>query len=85
MLAMILARKVDLLPPVATMAQGVAAGAVDAVDGVLSGTVIGLGTLVGIPATNKTQCQKDIANGDMWEASFSCPAKDFLSAAWDRF
>jgi len=28
--------------------------------------------------TNQTQCQKDIAAGDKWAASFSCPASDFL-------
>jgi hypothetical protein len=37
-----------------------------------------LGGLVGIPATNQTQCEKDRAAGDWWAASFSCPATDFV-------
>jgi len=71
--------------------QGGAAGvgaslggaAVDFVDGAASGVVIGIGEVVGIPPTNKTQCEIDKAAGNTWAASFSCPAKDFLTYLWD--
>jgi hypothetical protein len=45
-----------------------------------SGAVIGVGSFVGIPATNLTQCQKDIAAGRTWDASFSCPATTFIGS-----
>lgn len=59
--------------------QAIGGAAVDLVDGVVSGAVIGAGELVGIPATSQTQCEIDRANGDTWAASFSCPAKTFLN------
>lgn len=57
--------------------------AVDFVDGTVSGVVIGIGEVVGIPATNKTQCELDREAGNTWAASFSCPAKDFLNYLWN--
>lgn len=57
--------------------------AVDLVDGVLSGAVVGVSQAVGIPPTNRSQCEIDKANGDTWRASFSCPAGDFLRYLWD--
>jgi hypothetical protein len=60
----------------------IGSGAVDFVDGVVTGTVETIGEAVGIPKTNKTQCEIDKANGDTWNASFSCPASDFLSYLW---
>lgn len=57
--------------------------AVEAVDGAIGGAVVGVGSLVGIPATNRTQCEIDKAKGDTWAASFSCPAKDFLQYVWN--
>lgn len=59
--------------------QAIGGAAVDLVDGAVSGAVITAGEAVGIPATNQTQCQLDQAAGDTWAASFSCPAKDFLT------
>ena len=56
----------------------IGAAAVDLVDGVVSGAVVGIGERVGIPATNVTQCERDKAAGDTWAASFSCPAADWL-------
>lgn len=67
---------------VAGLAQSIGGAAVDAVDGVVSGAVIGIGAQVGIPATSRTQCEIDKANGDTWEASFSCPATDFIRYVW---
>lgn len=37
-----------------------------------------IGAVVGIPRTDQTQCQKDLDQGRLWDASFSCPAGTFL-------
>jgi len=52
--------------------------AVNIADGAIAGTVVGFGEALGIPDTNQTQCQKDIAAGNKWAASFSCPAGTFI-------
>ncbi|MQY50827.1 hypothetical protein [Rhodocyclus gracilis] len=64
------------------IASGIGKGAIDAAAGAVTGTVIGIGEVVGIPQTNKTQCELDLAAGRLWDASFSCPAGTFLSGAW---
>lgn len=51
---------------------------VDMADGVVSGVVVGAGSLVGIPETSLTQCEQDKAAGRTWDASFSCPAGSFI-------
>ena len=51
---------------------------VDIADGVLKGTVETAGQVVGIPATSQTECEKAKAEGRTWDASFACPAGDFL-------
>ncbi len=51
---------------------------VDLVDGVVSGAVTTAGEAVGIPKTNLTECEKAKAEGRTWDASFACPAADFL-------
>lgn len=51
-----------------------------AVNKVVGGAVVGIGSAVGIPATDQTQCQQDIAAGKTLASSFSCPATDFLSS-----
>lgn len=56
--------------------------AVDLADGVVSGAVVGTGQLIGIPATNVTECDRAKAEGRTWDASFACPAKDFLTYLW---
>lgn len=89
---LIIGAGVGLLAAFAWMARngatgaGQAAGAavVDLADGVLTGAVVGAGSLAGIPATNLTQCQKDKAAGNTWDASFSCPAKEFISYWWNK-
>jgi hypothetical protein len=65
-------------------ARAVGSALGSAAGNVAAGTVEGIGTVVGIPATDQTQCEKDLAAGNMWDASFSCPAGDFLSAVWGR-
>lgn len=51
---------------------------VGAAAGVATGAVNGLGSLVGIPQTNISQCAADRAAGRTWAASFSCPASEFV-------
>lgn len=36
------------------------------------------GGAVGVPRTSQSQCDADKAAGRTWDASFSCPAGDFL-------
>jgi hypothetical protein len=54
------------------------ATAVNLITGTATGAVIAAGNALGIPETNLTQCQKDLMAGKTWDASFSCPALDFL-------
>ncbi len=58
--------------------QAVGGAAVDLVDGVLSGGVIAAGDMVGVPMTNLTECERAKLEGRTWDASFACPAGDFL-------
>lgn len=44
------------------------------------GAVEGIGLAVGIPRTDVSKCAQDKAAGRWWDASFSCPAGDFLSS-----
>lgn len=61
---------------------GVGAGSavVDVVDGVVSGGAIAIGDKFGIPKTNKTECEKALAEGRTWDASFACPAGTFIGS-----
>lgn len=58
--------------------QMIAQQAVKAAGGVVTGAVVGAGEVVGVPATSVDQCAADVAAGRTWDASFSCPAVDFL-------
>ena len=62
------------------LAEGLAQGAVSAAGGVVTGTVKGIGEVVGIPDTDFDQCTRDLADGKMWDASFSCPMPRYLAA-----
>ncbi len=64
--------------------QAIGSAAADMATGVLAGATVGIGQTVGIPPTNETACQRDMAAGDSWAASFDCPAKDFISYAWGK-
>ncbi|WP_300752656.1 hypothetical protein [Janthinobacterium sp.] len=44
------------------------------------GVVLGLGDQVGLPRTNMTECEKALAEGRTWDASFACPAGKFLGS-----
>lgn len=67
----------------ADLGYSVGSAAFNAADGLLSGVVLSAGDAIGIPRTNKTQCELDKAAGRSWDASFSCPAKDFISYMWN--
>ncbi len=60
----------------ATAAGTAAAGAVADAG---AGVVLGIGDVVGIPRTEQTQCERDLAAGSLWDASFSCPAGTFIT------
>lgn len=61
-----------------TYGSDAVAGAVSAADDAVANVIVGAGGLVGIPATNLDQCELDLARGDTWAASFSCPASRFI-------
>lgn len=43
-----------------------------------AGVVTQTGKAIGIPETDRDQCQADIAAGRTWDASFSCDAATFM-------
>lgn len=57
---------------------GVGGQAVDMADKVVSTPVLAAGDVLGIPRTNLTECEKAKREGRTWDASFACPAGDFL-------
>lgn len=62
---------------------GVAAAGVGAVADAGAGAVLGIGDVIGVPRTDLTECEKAKAEGRWWDASFACPAANFLGGAWD--
>lgn len=63
--------------------QTIGTAVVDLADGVVTGGVVAIGERVGIPKTNMTECEKAKAEGRTWDASFACPAADFIRYLWD--
>lgn len=61
--------------------QAIGGAVVDLADGVVTGTVKGVGGVLGIPDTDATKCAAAKAAGNTWEASFYCPAGEFLGWA----
>jgi hypothetical protein len=79
----------------AAAGEAVGGAVVDAAVGVTSGVALGVGDAIGLPRTNQTECEKAMAEGRYWDASFVCPAGDFiggtasdvkttLSDLWDK-
>lgn len=58
--------------------EAVGEAAVSTIVGAGTGVVLGAGEAVGIPRTNQTECERAKAEGRTWDASFACPAGDFL-------
>ena len=48
--------------------------------GVVGGVAMGLGDQIGIPRTDMTACEKALAEGRTWDASFACPAGKFIGS-----
>lgn len=69
---------------VAPAAEAAGRAVVGAASGVFSGAVKGAGSMVGIPDTAPDKCSAALVAGDMWAASFACPAGTFLGAAWNK-
>ncbi|MBY4945077.1 hypothetical protein K6V92_00365 [Cupriavidus respiraculi] len=44
------------------------------------GVVYGIGDALGVPRTDMTECERAIAEGRTWDASFACPASNFLAS-----
>lgn len=68
-------------------AAGIGAGIVSGVAGAASG-VIGeagnvAGDIVGLPRTSQTACEAAKASGSAWDASFACPAGEWISWMWN--
>ena len=59
------------------VAKDVSKAIVNTADGVIGGTVIGIGNSFGVPETAKSQCETDVAHKGYWDASFSCPVKRY--------
>lgn len=76
-----ISRQVNTMGGIGGAAESLAAGAIRAVEGVAVGTVKGIGAAVGVPDTNRTACQADVAAGRWWDASFSCPAGTYINTA----
>lgn len=66
------------------LGEAVGGAVVGTVDGVLSGAVKGVGGMVGVPQTSMTECEKAKAEGRTWDASFACPAADFVRYWWNK-
>lgn len=43
-----------------------------------AGVVVGVGEAIGIPATDLDRCARAKAEGNGWDASFYCPAGDYI-------
>lgn len=62
--------------------QALGSGAVNLIDGVIGGAVVEGAQLFGLPPTNESECTRAKREGRTWDASFACPATDFLSYLW---
>jgi len=60
--------------------ETVGEAAVSGIVGAGTGVVLGAGEAVGIPRTNMTECERAIAEGRTWDASFACPAGTFIKS-----
>jgi len=59
-------------------AQQSGSAIVNAAGGAATGVITSIGEKVGVPQTNMSKCQQDLIAGDSWNASFDCPAADYL-------
>lgn len=69
----------DYIPEASTVRDSIASGGQYAGQAA-AGVVEGVGLAVGIPRTNASECDRAKAEGRWWDASFACPAGDFISS-----
>jgi hypothetical protein len=63
--------------------QTVGEAAVSTIVGAGTGVVLGAGEAVGIPRTSQTECERAIAEGRTWDASFACPAGTWIKSLFN--
>lgn len=63
----------------AAVGQNVGTAAAELAGGVVAGAAETIGDGLGVPRTNLTACEQAKADGRTLDASFACPAGDFLS------
>lgn len=61
----------------ADVTSGAIKGAGDVANGAITGTVKGIGSVFGVPDTDRAQCEACLRNGDDWCASKYCTAAQF--------
>jgi hypothetical protein len=59
-------------------AQGAGAAVGKAAGSAAAGVVLGIGDSAGVPRTDATECDRALAEGRLWDASFKCPAGRFI-------
>jgi len=45
-----------------------------------AGGVLGIGDAIGLPRTDQIECERAIAEGRTWDASFACQAGTFIKS-----
>lgn len=56
----------------------VAGQVADAGGTIVAAPILGAGDVLGLPRTSRTACDQAKAEGRVWDASFACPALEFL-------
>jgi hypothetical protein len=75
---LVLVKKNGIATVAADAGEAAGAAVINLGGGVVAGASEAIGDAVGIPRTNMTECEKAKAEGRTWDASFACPAGDFL-------
>lgn len=78
LLALWVKKKGGAVAAAAAVGDGIGSSVVSFGGGVVSGAALTLGDAIGIPRTDMTECERAKAEGRTWDASFACPASDFL-------
>jgi hypothetical protein len=64
-------------------AQAVGEKTAEIVGDAAAGVAIGVGEWFGIPKTEQSACDKALAEGRTWDASFACPAGTWIKSLWN--
>ncbi len=67
-----------------TGVRKIAQAAVGVVKDTAVGVVYGVSDVVGLQNPDLTQCEAAKLAGNTWEASFACPANDFVKYWWEN-